>query len=152
LRPLHDPAVEFRLPYDVDPAALGGWSSFPSDHAALFFAVATGLFFVSARAGLFAWLYVLVVICLPRVYLGFHYPSDILAGALLGAAWVIAANRLSVARRVTRPLLDWSKAHPSLFHAGLFALSFQIVTLFDDVREMSAFAWLVLKARLLGTH
>jgi hypothetical protein len=37
VRPLHNLQLNFRLPYGSDPNTLVGWSSFPSDHAALFF-------------------------------------------------------------------------------------------------------------------
>ena len=58
--------------------------SFPSAHASTSFAAA-GLY---ARLGLPAWwLYTLAGgLAASRLYLGVHYPSDILAGAALGAA------------------------------------------------------------------
>ena len=36
------------------------------------------------RWGGLAILYSLLVICVPRIYLGYHYPSDVAAGALIG--------------------------------------------------------------------
>src|SRR5438270_12959500 len=53
-RPLHNPDVCFQMPYGMDEKTLIHWSSFPSDHAVLFFALAATIFFVSKRAGLLA--------------------------------------------------------------------------------------------------
>ena len=92
LRPRHNPNLPFSLPEGADPTLLDGWSSFPSDHAVLFFALSTGLFFISKRAGVFAFVYTTVMIALPRVYLGLHYPTDILAGAVVGIAVAAASN------------------------------------------------------------
>ena len=46
VRPLLNVQLNFRLPYGTDPNRVIGWSSFPSNHAALFFclAVAYGLY------------------------------------------------------------------------------------------------------------
>ena len=71
--------------------------SFPSSHAANVFGAAT-LFWL-ARGKRWALAFVpAALVALSRVYLGVHYPSDILAGALLGlgAGWLIwfCARRL----------------------------------------------------------
>ncbi len=64
--------------------------SFPSGHAALFFALAAALYFYNKKWG--AWFFLAaVLISVARVIAGVHYPSDILGGALVGiaAAYVV---------------------------------------------------------------
>ena len=76
--------------------------SFPSAHTtqAAAFALACAIAlsrYVSTTAGLLIWgclgLTVLLV-GLSRVYLQVHYVSDVVAGAVLGAAWVLTLYRL----------------------------------------------------------
>lgn len=57
--------------------------SFPSGHAAFFFALSVGVWFYNKKAGL-TFLITSTLIGLARVYSGIHWPSDILAGALTG--------------------------------------------------------------------
>lgn len=72
------PVLEGLPPLGGAPSSL----SFPSAHALSSFAVATAMFRVDpATAGA---LVVALTISLCRPYLGMHYPSDVLAGALLG--------------------------------------------------------------------
>ncbi|MDA8216446.1 MAG: phosphatase PAP2 family protein [Dehalococcoidales bacterium] len=68
-------------------------SSFPSDHATAAFSVATAalLWRMPGRRLLLPGA---VLIALARVYVGAHYPADVLAGAGLGAMWTILAFRL----------------------------------------------------------
>jgi undecaprenyl-diphosphatase len=61
--------------------------SFPSDHAAVAFAIAFGVLAFSRRAGLL-FLATATLLGLSRVALGLHYPTDVLAGAVVG--WVAA--------------------------------------------------------------
>jgi undecaprenyl-diphosphatase len=62
--------------------------SFPSGHAAAAVAgaYALGLLWPSRRR---AWWTLAVVICVSRLYLGVHYPLDVLGGALVG--WACAS-------------------------------------------------------------
>jgi undecaprenyl-diphosphatase len=57
---------------------------FPSDHATASGAVAAALFFVSWRLGAVTSL-VAAVIAFSRVYVGVHFPQDVVAGLALGA-------------------------------------------------------------------
>lgn len=67
----------------ITPAGCGGTFSFPSNHAINNFAAATFFFLLykNLKWILFTTAFLL---SLSRVYLGLHYPSDILAGAVLG--------------------------------------------------------------------
>jgi undecaprenyl-diphosphatase len=58
---------------------------FPSDHATAAFAIATAIVLRKRGWGIFA-LGAATVLSVGRVALGVHYPSDVLAGAALGAA------------------------------------------------------------------
>ncbi|MGE5408884.1 MAG: phosphatase PAP2 family protein [Syntrophothermus sp.] len=74
------PVLEGLPPLGGAPSSL----SFPSAHALSSFAVATAMYRVDpATAGAFV---IAFLISLCRPYLGMHYPSDVLAGAILGVA------------------------------------------------------------------
>jgi len=144
-RPLRNPLLHFQIPYTLDPKLLIGWSSFPSDHATLFFSLAVTFFFVSRALGVIAFAYAFVVVCLPRLYLGIHYPTDILAGALLGIG-VGSLGRLQRLRRiVTDPLFKWLEISPASFYAFLFFCSFSVAQQFDAVRDMGKLAFELVK-------
>ena len=73
--------------------------SFPSDHASAAFAIAFAVFLFDRLVGS-VFLAAAVVIGAGRVFIGAHYPLDVLAGSLVG----LASALLLV--RVARPLVD----------------------------------------------
>lgn len=83
-------AVGEARPYTAHPGILvlahrSADMSFPSDHAVMAGAVAAGLWLVSRRLGTAATVAALLM-AFARVYVGAHYPRDVLAGLALGAA------------------------------------------------------------------
>lgn len=72
---------------------VGDSFSFPSGHAAISFAAAVVL---SKKEPKWRWLFYLlaVLISLSRIYLGKHYPFDVLVGAVLG--WVVGILSYSI--------------------------------------------------------
>lgn len=82
LRPTHDPELMFQVRYIE---GRGGLYGFVSSHAANTFAVATFASFVFRHsltsACMFVWA---LAVSFSRIYLAKHFPTDVLAGAVLG--------------------------------------------------------------------
>ena len=86
-------------------------SSFPSGHVAAataFYGAVAMLIVLHARhqvvraAAVTAAVMLVVVVALSRLYRGMHYPSDVVAGALLGMAWLWVTGTITLGRR--RPI------------------------------------------------
>jgi undecaprenyl-diphosphatase len=80
-------------------------ASFPSGHAATSFAAATILSFAFPKAAP-AFIVLAAAVAYSRVYVGVHYPLDVIAGAALGAivayaVWWIAQRRSRVSTEPT---------------------------------------------------
>jgi membrane-associated phospholipid phosphatase len=65
--------------------------SFPSDHATVAGAVAAGLLLANRRLGVMACV-AAVAMAFARVYVGTHYPGDVVGGLVLGAAVAFAGS------------------------------------------------------------
>lgn len=145
LRPLHEAGINFLVPYGTSPAILDGWSSFPSDHAVLFFALSTGLLFVSQRAGIFALAYTSAFIAFPRIYLGLHYPTDILAGAIIGVVMSLLCNIYLVKSVRLQFLTKGAYSKPQFFYPLFFLFTYQVADLFSSSRAIFGEAFMLLK-------
>jgi membrane-associated phospholipid phosphatase len=77
--------------------------SFASDHATAAGAVAAGLLLFNRRLGL-CTVVAAFAMAVARVYVGAHYPSDVVAGLALGALVAIGCHRFT--RRLLTPILD----------------------------------------------
>lgn len=94
LRPSRDPALEGMIHF-VN-GYRGGLYGFASSHAANTFGTATYLclLFPGRRSLLLLFLWAAFV-SYTRIYLGVHYPGDLLAGAIVGALCAMLMNRIT---------------------------------------------------------
>lgn len=77
---------------DIQRSGAGGYS-FPSNHSVNMFAMATYFsFFLRTRSWRFFLFGIAVLIGFTRIYNGVHFPTDVIAGALLGTlgGWSVA--------------------------------------------------------------
>jgi membrane-associated phospholipid phosphatase len=135
VRPLYDANLQ-HYPLSIPiPTNFMGWSSFPSDHAVYLGALGFGLICLSRRLTIPVTLYVAGWICLPRMYLGIHYASDIVVGAGIGVVTVWAALRAGWIRsRVASPVLAFANAKPQLFYPAAYLVLFEMSLIFSDIR------------------
>lgn len=75
-RPFVENNVNLLLDYNQEP-------SFPSGHAAFFFALSTVVYFYNKKAGI-GFFFASFLISVSRVFTGVHWPSDVLSGAVVG--------------------------------------------------------------------
>lgn len=133
LRPLHDPIAGFEVPPGIDPSILNNWGSFPSDHACLLFAIVYVIWRQSPALGAFS-LFVALYNNVPRIYFGLHYPTDIVFGALLGIMVVTLIENFGPEGLARRAIL-FQLRKPGLFYFFGFMLSYEVASLFVDVRK-----------------
>lgn len=126
------------LPFPVtefDATSLNAWNSFPSDHSMFFFALGAGLWSIDRKIGMVAFLWTILVIDLPRIYLGIHYPSDVVFGALFGLIGMKVFLALPL-KRFERMLSGWRQSHQGMFIAVLFFVTDAVGHLLADQREL----------------
>lgn len=102
-RPFLEQAVTLRVSPETT-STLRHDSSFPSGHSANAFMVAA-LFARRFRRKQFALYGLAAGVALSRIYLGVHYPSDVLAGAFLGwtITWLMLSYRSAETNLVLNP-------------------------------------------------
>lgn len=119
-------------------AWLQDWSSFPSDHAMIFGAFAVAVIHIAPRLG---WsllgLHAVLLVSLPRVLVGKHYASDVLAGLAVGAAigWLLFPLFVrGIAAAWAKVPAHWRRE--DLGYPLLFLVTFEIATNFDGARRI----------------
>ena len=122
---VHEPRPYTALPGVPVLADRSSDPSFPPDHATMAAAVAAGLLLVSRRLGPVAAV-AAALMGFARIYIAAHYPADIVAGYVLGAAVAVGgyllarrplAAALARARRTRlHPLLHATSAAPDTDH------------------------------------
>ncbi|WP_188456761.1 undecaprenyl-diphosphatase [Virgibacillus oceani] len=67
-------------------------NSFPSDHTMLFFAFCATFLLFKKRLGLF-WITLAFIVALSRVWVGVHFPADVIVGAIISIISAVIVYR-----------------------------------------------------------
>jgi undecaprenyl-diphosphatase len=105
----------------------------PSDHVTVFAGLTVVLYIARPSFVTYAILWTIVVESF-RNYIGAHYPSDLIAGAGLGA-FAVWASQMSWPISAGKKVMRWEQSSPGLFYMIAFFLSYQMATLFNDIRQ-----------------
>lgn len=96
--------------------------SFPSDHAVGAFALAFGIWLYDKTTGTIL-LVLAALLAFARVYVGTHYPGDVLAGAALGAIVAVLLyllpTRVAIEAVAARAVRVWNGVLPDPLGRGL---------------------------------
>ncbi len=87
------PSLRPFIVYNFTPLLYDYANSFPSGHAAFFFALATIVFLFHKKWGI-AYFTGTFIICISRIMAGVHWPMDILGGLVVGIGSVILTQFL----------------------------------------------------------
>lgn len=137
VRPMETSGIGYHMPLfesGFNYSDFERWSSFPSDQTTYFFAFTAGFWYFSRKLGLALAAYS-TFIALARVYLGTHFPSDVLVGAVLGVVTEVVIN-CEFARRAMAPVVGWARTQPRYFYAGLFLVVIEMGSGFMNVRDV----------------
>jgi undecaprenyl-diphosphatase len=133
-RPILDPALH--LETVIPPWTWDRTSSFPSDTATLFFGLAAVVFVEERLVGLFCFVWVAVIIAIPRVIFGFHYASDIVGSLMLALACVFMFARTRYPRSLFERTLMWCEGRMYIVHALLFVFLAEASNLFLSLQAL----------------
>jgi membrane-associated phospholipid phosphatase len=133
-RPILDPALH--LETVIPPWTWDRMSSFPSDTATLFFGLAAVVFVEERFVGLFCFVWVAVIIAIPRVIFGFHYASDIIGSLALALACVFIFARSPYPRRLFERALTLFEGRMYIVHALFFVFLAEASNLFLSLEAL----------------
>lgn len=85
-------------------------ASFPSNHALGAFVIAMTIWLFRRRDG-WIWLILASGIAIARVWTGVHYPTDVLAGAILGILIAVAVHRVCTRISLAQSLMELGIYH-----------------------------------------
>jgi membrane-associated phospholipid phosphatase len=141
-RPFLNPDLSNYIP---DSDILRTWSSFPSDHAVLAFAIATSLFRISPVVGILAYFHAAIFICIPRVAQGLHYPSDVIGGAIIGTLIASIFFVIQARKKLVGHILTIESKHPEFFYVSSFIILYEIIEMFESMRSIASIIFSALR-------
>ncbi|GHC24395.1 hypothetical protein GCM10010082_16200 [Kushneria pakistanensis] len=135
-RPLQDEALNMTPPAGVDAQTLHDFSSFPSDHGAVYIGLAWVIWRMHRKLGMAAIAFA-VLLCFTRIYLGFHFITDIIGGGAL-AILTVQIALLTPFQRIGGWFAGFSQTAPHWFYPLAFIACYGIATLVEELRQLAS--------------
>jgi membrane-associated phospholipid phosphatase len=139
-KPIFDPVLGLDLPSvlgDIDTLRETSYPnshSFPSERATMFAGLAIAIFLVRPKLGLLA-LGCTMAAEISRIYLGLHYPADIIGSFCLAAAIVWFAQ-MRWGLELGLRFVNWESTSAATFYMCAFFACYQMTTAFQDLRDL----------------
>jgi undecaprenyl-diphosphatase len=146
-RPFNTDGLNLTLVAGLESRSLGQYgTSFPSDHAVMFSTIAACVLMYARKVGMALLVHALIVISLPRLILGYHWPTDLLGGALIGLSLAMVFQR-PLAKWLTQTSLDdYRQYNPMLFYVLFFIALCETATMYLGLRSIMEAASDIAKA------
>ncbi len=96
--------------FAFEPFSTAAYASMPSGHATTAFSILVALGSLWPRARTALWIYALAIVA-SRVVVSAHYPSDVLAGAVVGTVGALLVRRWFALRRLGFSLTPDGRVH-----------------------------------------
>jgi len=141
-KPIFDPLLRLHLPAvlgNLDTPTANSFASsptFPSERATMFAGLAIAIFLIQRRLGLFALMCTMLVES-SRIFLGLHYPTDIMGSYFL-AGTIVCVGQMRAGAPVGFQLVKWERASPATFYMCASFVSYEMTSAFQDFRELGA--------------
>lgn len=135
-RPIFDPLLQLHVPAVLGDIGISPNSrTFPSERATMFAGLAIVVFLIRPKLGLLA-LGCTMLADVSRIYLGLHYPADIMGSYSLAAAMVWLAQ-MQWSSELGLRFVRWESISPSTFYMCAFLACYQVTTAFQDLRDLA---------------
>jgi len=140
-QPIFDPLLQLHVPAvlgDIDTlrtTSSPNSHTFPSERATMFAGLAIAVFLIRPKLGLLA-LGCTMLADVSRIYLGLHYPADIIGSYSLAAAIVWLAQ-MQWSSELGLRFVRWESISPSTFYMCAFFAYYQVTTAFQDLRDLA---------------
>jgi len=141
-KPIFDTMIALHFPPvlgDIESLRATGFANshaFPSERVTMFAGLGITVFLVRRKLGLFA-IGATTVIEISRIYLGLHYPTDIL-GSFSLAAFMAWLAQMQWGSKLGLPFVRWENVSASTFYMCAFFACYQMTTAFQDLRDFVA--------------
>ena len=140
IRPLFDHSLNLPKIVEWPTKAFGKRIySLPSDTATLYFAISSIIYIQNKKIGILCFTWTALTVGFSRVSLGAHYPSDILAGLILGPTIVYTFSNIKAAQNQIQKLIVKYDIKSNIFNIFIVLFCAEAYSQFSGLQPIYEF-------------